>query len=203
MSLLHLVRHLPAAGAQGRAIGHTDLGLADHGAAATWADAWPLGRPDRLVTSPLARARQTAHALGRAWGLDLEAEPALMEMDFGRWDGRTWADLEAEDGDALGAWMADWTATPAPGGESFADVQRRIGAWLGALEDGEAGGANGGLEGGDVVAVAHAGSIRAVLAHVLGLGAGNAFRLAVAHGALTTVRLSPPELVTLNRPLVP
>ena len=190
MSALHLVRHLPAAGAVGRAVGHADLPLADAASAARLAGAWPHAAPARLVASPLARAQQTAAPLAKAWGLPVETESALAEMDFGRWDGRTWAEIERADGDALAAWMADWTATPAPGGESFADVQVRVGAWLDTT-----GGA------GETVAVAHAGPIRAALVRVLGLDAAHAFRLAVDHGALTTVRLSPPELLALNRPL--
>ncbi|MEM9998539.1 MAG: histidine phosphatase family protein [Bacteroidota bacterium] len=191
MTRLHLVRHLPALGAEGRAIGHTDLPLADPDAPARLASAWPLAPPDRIVASPLQRASHTAAALGAAWGLDIEHEPRLREVDFGRWDGRTWADIEHDDAEALGAWMADWTMTPAPGGESFADVQDRVRAWL-AEQEGRAQ---------DIVVVAHAGTIRAVLVHVLGLEAGHAFRLAVAHGALTTVHLQPALLVTLNQPL--
>ncbi|MEM6285631.1 MAG: histidine phosphatase family protein [Bacteroidota bacterium] len=188
--MLHLVRHLPAADADGRAIGRTDLPLADPRAAVRLVEAWPHPPPSRLVASPLLRAQQTAAALAEAWGLPVETEPALAEVDFGRWDGRTWADIEAADGDALAAWMADWTRTPAPGGESFADVQARLGAWLDGLADDT-----------EAVAVAHAGPIRAALVRVLGLGAEHAFRLTVTHGALTTVRLRPPELLVLNRPL--
>ncbi|MEM1042753.1 MAG: histidine phosphatase family protein [Bacteroidota bacterium] len=190
MSVLHLVRHLPAAGAEGRAIGRTDLPLADATSVTRLAEAWPHPPPARLVASPLARAQQTAAALAEAWGLPVETEPALAEVDFGRWDGKTWEEIERTDGDALAAWMADWTRTPAPGGESFADVEARAEAWLDALN-----------AQGETVAVAHAGPIRAVLVRLLGLDAGYAFRLAVAHGALTTVRLAPPELLVLNRPL--
>lgn len=189
MKTLHLVRHLPARGAEGRVVGRTDLPLAD--AADAGRLVWPHGRPDRLVTSPLRRAVQTAAPLAEAWSLTPEAEPALAEMDFGRWDGRTWADVERADGDALGAWMADWTTTPAPGGESFADVQARVEAWLETLV------------GGETVAVAHAGPIRAVLVRVLGLDPAHAFRLTVDHGALTSVRFGrEPELLVLNRPLI-
>ena len=187
MTTLHLVRHLPARGAEGRCVGWADLPLADAASASRLA--WPLDPPARLVVSPLARAWHTAAPLAERWGLEPEPEPRLREMDFGTWDGRTWAEIERDDADRLGAWMADWTATPAPGGESFADVQARVGDWL------------GGLDGRETVAVAHAGSIRAVLARVLGLPAAHAFRLAATHGALTTVRLDPPELVVLNRPL--
>ncbi|MEM1054053.1 MAG: histidine phosphatase family protein [Bacteroidota bacterium] len=190
MSVLHFIRHLPAAGAEGRAIGHTDLPLADVASARRLAEAWPHAPPGRLFASPLARAQQTADALGEAWGVPVETDARLAEVDFGLWDGRTWAEIEQADGDALTAWMAEWTTTAAPGGESFADVQARVGDWLDSL----------GAET-EAVVVAHAGSIRAALVHVLGLPAEHAFRLAIVHGARTTVRVHPPELLALNVPL--
>lgn len=196
MPTLHLLRHLPAAGADGRAIGHTDLPLADPAAPSRLAEAWPYEPPNRLIASPLLRATHTARALGTQWGLEIEHEPGLREMDFGAWDGRTWDEIERDDAAALHAWMGDWTATPAPGGESFADVQARVGAWLAELVD-----ATSSEDDTTVVVVAHAGSIRAVLVQVLGLDPAQAFRLDVHHGALTTVRLRPPCLTVLNRPL--
>ncbi|MEM8598605.1 MAG: histidine phosphatase family protein [Bacteroidota bacterium] len=195
MKTLHLLRHLPAADAAGRAIGHTDRPLADPSAPDRLAAAWPHDPPARLVASPLLRAAHTARALGAAWDLETEFEPRLREMDFGTWDGRTWDEIERDDAAALQAWMSDWTSTPASGGESFADVQARVGAWLSDQD------AATPPDDATVVVVAHAGPIRAVLVQVLGLDPGQAFRLDVHHGALTSVRLSPPCLTVLNRPL--
>ena len=197
---LHLLRHGVAAGVEGRCIGQTDVPLAAGSADvfARVAASWPHARPARLVASPLARARASAAPLAAAWGLAPETEPRLAELDFGAWDGRPWADIEAHDGAALGAWMADWATAAPPGGESFAALRARAEAWLASLTD--TADPAGGDTAGDTVAVAHAGTIRAVLVAVLGLDPAYAFRLDVAHGALTTVRLDPPVLVALNRP---
>ncbi|MEM6784181.1 MAG: histidine phosphatase family protein [Bacteroidota bacterium] len=196
MKTLHLLRHLPAANAERRAIGHTDLPLADPTAPDRLANAWPHEPPTRLVASPLLRASHTARALSTTWNLEIEHEPRLREMDFGAWDGRSWDEIEQDDAASLHAWMGDWTSTPAPGGESFADVRARVDAWLSehaadaATDDTSS-----------VVVVAHAGPIRALLVHVLDLDPAHAFRLDVHHGALTTVRLRPPCLTVLNHPL--
>lgn len=196
---LHMMRHGVAENVAGRCVGQTDVPLAAGSAVAfaRTAAAWPSARPGRLVASPLARAQASAVPLAAAWGLPVETEPRLAEVHFGAWDGRPWADIEAADGAALSAWMADWTVARPPGGESFADVRARVDTWIDGLIAGDASASASG----DVVAVAHAGSIRAVLVRVLGLDPANAFRIDIAHGALTTVRLDPPALVALNRPL--
>ena len=73
---------------------------------------------DRAWTSPAARARQTAEALGLA----ADVEPALRGCDHGRWTGCSLAEAQAADGEAaLLAWLGDPAAAP-HGGESFADV---------------------------------------------------------------------------------
>lgn len=192
---LHLVRHGVAAGAEGRCVGRTDLPLAAAGRpalgrlAAAWRPGGPPAtpaRPPRLASSDLRRARESAAVLAAAWGLTepVAADPRLREMDFGAWDGRTWAELERDDGPAFGAWMAEWREARTPGGEGFGDVIARAAAWMrdavgAARADGVA----------DVVAVAHAGSIRALLVHALELPRGAAFRVRVDHARVTALRV--------------
>ena len=100
-------------------------------------------------------------------------------MDFGRWEGRSWIDISASDADLHRHWRDNWVIQQAPEGESFADVIRRTGAWLAALLSSTA-------QDDCVLAVAHAGSIRALLCHALGA------RLAPAPCA-RTVRGAPHE----------
>ncbi len=184
---LYLVRHGEAQGAEGRCVGHTDLPLAPAGrdALARLAATWTLPRPPLLMSSDLLRARESARLLAGGWGMapPIRTDPRLREMHFGRWDGRTWEELERDDGVALGAWMADWQEARTPGGEGFGDVVARAGAWLrDAAEAGRA-------DGHDVVAVAHAGFIRALLVHAIGLTRESAFRMRVDHAGVTAVRV--------------
>lgn len=198
---LHLVRHGVAAGAEGRCVGHTDLSLAEGEAdvLARLAARWPTEsrpRPPRLVSSDLLRARESAAALAAAWRLteSVPADPRLREMHFGAWDGHPWADLERDDGPALSAWMAAWQDARTPGGEGFGDVIARAAAWM---EDAVAAARADGVA--DVVAVAHAGSIRALLVHALELPRGAAFRVRVDHARVTSLRVgTAAELVTAN-----
>ena len=52
-----------------------------------------LHRADRCFTSPGLRAKQTAEALN----LGRKIEPLLRECDYGRWAGRSLADVQAEE----------------------------------------------------------------------------------------------------------
>jgi broad specificity phosphatase PhoE len=147
-----------------------------------------------VIASPLARARESAAVLAEPWSLAVEAEPRLAEMDFGEWDGRTWDDIEQEDGGRLAEWMAAWVSVAAPGGESFADVAARVSAWAGELPRAES-----------ALVVAHAGSIRALLCTLLELPLEAAFRLRVDHARVSAVRLGSRqcELLFLNADHVP
>jgi ribonuclease H / adenosylcobalamin/alpha-ribazole phosphatase len=108
----------------------TETGLAQAAAAAAWLAA--RGGIDVIVTSPLQRARQTAQAVATAAGAPLEVEDDLAETDFGKWEGMTFAEVQARWPEELSAWLASTDVAP-PGGESFAAVTRRVVAALNRL----------------------------------------------------------------------
>ena len=111
-----------------------------------------LDRADVAWTGPAARARQTAEALG----FEATVAPELDECDFGAWRGRTLAEVDTEDPVAVAAWIEDPAAAP-HGGESLLALLDRVRGWL----DVHAG------DGLRVVAVTHAGVIRAALVSAL------------------------------------
>ena len=86
-----------------------------------------------LVASPLGRTWQSAVIVAGGLGLDprgIAFDPRLKEHGFGTLEGRTMAEIEAEDPgfwDRRAADLWDWRA---PGGESYALLDRRVGAWL-------------------------------------------------------------------------
>jgi broad specificity phosphatase PhoE len=124
-----------------------------------------LGRFDAAWSSPAARARQTAEALG----LTATVAAELDECDFGAWGGRTLADLHADDPTAVAAWMEDPAAAP-HGGESLLALLERVRGWLEARAG----------DGSRVVAVTHAGVIRAAVVCALDAPALAFWRLDVA-----------------------
>lgn len=126
---LFIARHGQTAwNVAGKAQGHADIPLDATGLAQAAALARGLAGSgiERVVSSDLLRARQTAEALG----LPVETRHDLRERSFGEWEGRHYlaviAGLDALPGDRL-------FARP-PGGESFADLWERLGPMAEALK---------------------------------------------------------------------
>jgi probable phosphoglycerate mutase len=108
------------------------------------------------VSSPLGRARETMELMRGAIGLDPEAyrtDARLMEMSFGRWEGFTFAELQARETAALAEREHDKWGFVLPGGESYAQLQVRVRAWYESIER-------------DSVVSAHGGVCRALIAHL-------------------------------------
>ncbi|MCL2428194.1 MAG: histidine phosphatase family protein [Alphaproteobacteria bacterium] len=140
-----------------------------------------LPRPAIWYVTPLSRTWRTAQAIFAA-GYPPTApieEPAFIEQALGEWQGLAHAELPARLSlPAHPFWPHDGEERP-PGGESMADVIGRVGRVLdrlAALHQGE-----------DVVVIAHGGSIRAAVAHVLRIGANNALHLTVQNLGLTRI----------------
>jgi len=112
-----------------------------------------IGRVDRAWVSPAVRAQQTAQALGLA----AVTETALRACDYGRWTGRTLAEVQALDGEAaVLSWLTDPAAAP-HGGEAVLDVLDRVGGWLDSRAQDE----------GHSVAVSHPEVVRAAIVHAI------------------------------------
>lgn len=115
--------------------------------------AGPHPGPGPARVSPLRRALQTAEAMGLA----AIPDPALAEMDYGAWAGQSPEQVLARDPQGFARWQDDPEAAP-HGGESFADVARRMALWLQARATAD----------GSLLAVTHPAPIQAALLHVLG-----------------------------------
>lgn len=138
------------------------------------------------IVSGALRCRQTAQALAAARGQGPETliEPDLLEQDFGAWQGLTHDEIAARDPDGCVQFWRDPAHQAPPGGESFAEVIRRVTA---AIERIAA------YRDGPLVLIAHAGTIRAALAHALGLDAPAALRFAVDPLSLTRLDRFPAQ----------
>ncbi|MGF6572364.1 Broad specificity phosphatase PhoE [Paraburkholderia fungorum] len=133
--------------------------------------------------SPAVCARETASALGLAATVD----EALADINYGRWRGQRLIDIANEAPQELAAWTRDPDAAP-PGGESFAALVKRVGAWLDALNPTTADHASNHPR--HVVAVTHAPLLRAAIVHALGASPEIFARIEIAPLSLVELRRS-------------
>jgi glucosyl-3-phosphoglycerate phosphatase len=114
--------------AQDRFQGHADIELDDVGRAQATRAAKLLGRlrPDRIVSSDLRRAHDTAKALASLTGLDVTCDPRLRETSYSTWEGMTAAEIDARYPGARDAWRAGGSVRPGGDGELRAEVGARV-----------------------------------------------------------------------------
>lgn len=122
-------RHPRPIGHEGRCVGRTDLHVdprkARRLARRIHRQALRAGLPKLVCTSPLKRC----HAVGRhlrRLGWQHVVDAALLEGDFGAWDGQPWAQIPRQE---IDAWVADFVHFQPGGGESLHQVLARAAAW--------------------------------------------------------------------------
>jgi glucosyl-3-phosphoglycerate phosphatase len=110
----------------GRMQGHLDSHLTPtgHEQAAVAAPVLAKLAPDRLISSDLSRAVDTAELVGAACGLPVKFDPRLRETHLGRWQGYTVAEIDREYPGAIATWRSDPGWAP-PAGESRIAVVAR------------------------------------------------------------------------------
>ena len=123
-----------------------------------------------IWASDLSRARETAEAVAAAIGLPVQLDARLREGDRGRWEGRLFAEVQAEEPELYAAWRGPVPGFRFPEGESLAEQQARVTA---ALRDLQA------VAELPALAVCHGGSIRVMLCATDpdGLGAFHRFTI--------------------------
>jgi broad specificity phosphatase PhoE len=130
-----------------------------------------------IYSSPLPRALETAEMLGASLGLIPMAEPRLLEVDMGSWEGRYWSEL---DGDPIRQryYEEPKTARP-PGGETLWEAQQRAVAVTDELHRHQPDGA--------FLLVSHADVIRCVLAHYLKIDLQTARQFRIDHASVSLI----------------
>ena len=107
-----------------------------------------------IYASDLTRARQTVQPIATARNLPVQTDSRWRELHFGRWEGLTFAEIDAVEREWLERWLSNPEAVAPPGGETLAQLRSRI---LQALPQTE-----------NALVVTHGGPIRALIAHLTG-----------------------------------
>lgn len=179
-----LLRHgRTTANAGGLLQGHVDNPLDDVGRAQAEAAAASIGPVDRIVSSPLRRATETAAFFDAPVTID----ERWVELNYGEWDGRPVADVPAE---TWAQWRTDLQLRP-PGGETLLELSERVRPALVELAAGD---------GGHLLVVSHVSPIKAAVAWALGVDDHVSWRMHLTTGSWSriTVRGDRPVLASFN-----
>ncbi len=137
------------------------------------------GSVQEIVSSPLARCRETAGIVAARLGLAVCIEDGLRETDFGAWEGLTFGEVRERYPEELDEWLAAPDAEPAGGGESFAAVAERVAAARDKLLAAH--------PGRTVLVVSHVTPIKTLVRLALGAPSESLFRMELSAASLSEV----------------
>ena len=133
---------------------------------------------DLVVSSPVRRTLESAEIIGELLGRAVEVEDGLAEMEFGSWDGLTFAEVAERHGDQMDAWLGSLDHAPG-GGESFRSVEKRVLAARDRLV--------GEHRGKTIVVVSHVTPIKTLVAHALDAPLLSVYRMELAPASVTVL----------------
>ncbi|HET6167620.1 MAG TPA: bifunctional RNase H/acid phosphatase [Marmoricola sp.] len=133
---------------------------------------------DVVIASPVRRTHESAEILGEILGHPVELEEALAEMEFGTWDGLTFADVQEQFPDELSDWLGNLEHAPG-GGESFRTVAQRVLAGRDRILEQYAGKT--------VLVVSHVTPIKTLVADALGAPLEALFRMELSPASVTVI----------------
>lgn len=210
MTLLLLIRHGENDFMLRRLTGRTagiSLNTKGHQQAQMLADALTHAPLQAIYASPLERAVETAQPLAAAHGLEIQVRPALIEVDYGRLQGRTYKQLARTN-----LWkilLEQPSQIRFPEGETFEEVQQRVVTELDSLvrewqpaEVSENPAKEKKSEEAVIAVVVHADIVRLALAHYLNMPLDDFLRLMVGPASVSMVQSkgsSRPRVICINQ----
>jgi broad specificity phosphatase PhoE len=146
-----------------------------------------------IYASPLPRAVETAEIVAQPLSLGVVRDPRLIDFNAGRWEGKSHAEIGASA--EYRRFLEDPVTDGIPGGERLTDVRDRIvSAVSQALADNEMGAS--------ILLISHAGPLRVLLAHYLGMNLIHYHRLRLSPASLSILRfeseIGVPRVLTIN-----
>ena len=167
-----LIRHTSVNVSRGFCYGNTDVGLAS-----TFEKEWLVVKDklknnsfDFVFSSPLQRCAKLAEKLFEKEMI--EYDDRLKEMNFGKWEGKNWDDIEKTP-EGYG-FFQDYLNVPCPGGESFLNLWDRVNSFLNYV--------NKKMNEKNIAIVSHGGPIRVICSVIQKLEPREAFEMKVDYG---------------------
>ena len=183
MTRLIITRHGQSiANAEKRFAGHSDFDLSDTGRKQAELAADYIAKNfkiDVIYSSDLLRAFNTAVPSAKRLGLEVIPYKPLREIFAGEWEGRTTDDLAIEYEKDFGVWKNDYASSRCTGGESTAEVYRRVTATVEEIAKKH--------DGQTVMLSTHATVVRAIQAYSMGLDETRVGEIPFTHNASINV----------------
>jgi alpha-ribazole phosphatase len=133
---------------------------------------------DAVLCSPMKRCRETLGQISTQ--CKVEFCDGLKEIDFGRWEQKTFAEIVKSDSDLVNSWVEHPETFCFPEGESLASFHERVEAAADNLYK---------LAGTTILVVSHGGVIRHLICQLLKLPAKHYLIFDVLPGCFATLRL--------------
>jgi alpha-ribazole phosphatase len=128
--------------------------------------------------SDLCRSLETARLIAGPRADEVKPLSGLREIFMGQWDGQPMDEVKKSFPREYRCRGEDIARHAAPGGESFADVRKRILPVFDAIAEASEG---------PVLIVGHAGINRVILTHLLGMPLENLFRIGQDYGCINII----------------
>jgi alpha-ribazole phosphatase len=139
-------------------------------------------RLDAVYSSDLQRAQGTARTVASALDLAVVPCPELREIHFGEFEGAIFEEIGGRNPALAQAWLERSISLAMPGGESLPQLVQRVAGFAPRLHS---------HDGQTVLIVAHSGSLRALLCHLLGMGLEQWWQLRMEPASVTLVETYP------------
>ncbi|MBP7860217.1 histidine phosphatase family protein [bacterium] len=136
-----------------------------------------------LLSSCAIRVVSTAKIVSERLKLETEVIPDLNEWDVGNWEGSSYLEVKKTKPDEYFHWVADPIENAPPQGESIRDLYNRSVSVLDKIIASH--------PGKKIALISHAGVIRAIIAHALGMPLNNFWRINIPAGSVSRVDFSP------------
>lgn len=181
--ILYLIRHGESEhNRDGLTLGRADVPLTPFGVLQVTALGDRLAHEplDRVIASPLARARGTAEAVARPHGLAVELRDELLELDIGETEGLAFEEMRRKYAEFLREWLGpEAHRVRMPGGESLEELSMRVTPLVQELREApdEA-----------IAVVSHNFTIRAIICLLLGVELSAFRNMAIDLASLTTLQ---------------
>ncbi len=135
----------------------------------------------QIITSPLKRCADFSKELSQKYSLPLTIENEFKEISFGLWEGKTADQLLASDEKEIKQYWDDPVNFTPPQGENLITFEKRIIiAWNKMVAD---------YQGKHILLISHAGVMRIILCHVLGIALTDLFKLNIGLAKASRIQI--------------